>query len=66
MRKRNKHSNIIVAHQLSPLTNHILAQMGEEGQVLRQRLEQFFQERAAVNHPDWHQQLDKEPHKDFN
>ncbi|MFP3868748.1 MAG: hypothetical protein ACLFUU_11410 [Desulfobacteraceae bacterium] len=60
MRKRNKRSSHTVSRQISPLTNCILAQMGEEGKVLRQRLEQFFQARGAVEHPDWEdQQIEK-------
>jgi hypothetical protein len=44
--KRNKRT-VVVAHQrLSPLTEHILSQMAQEGAALRRRLERFYRERA--------------------
>jgi hypothetical protein len=46
MRKRNKKTTIISKLELSGLTEHILAGMGEEGKSLRDRLVRFLEERA--------------------
>jgi hypothetical protein len=46
MRKRNKKTTIISRLELSDLTEHILAGMGEEGKHLRDRLVRFFEERT--------------------
>ena len=45
MRKRNKKTTIISKMELSKLTEHILAGMGEEGKKLRDRLMHFLEER---------------------
>lgn len=49
MRKRNKKTTIISRLELSGLTEHILASMGEEGKHLRDRLVRFFEERTISN-----------------
>ena len=46
MRKRNKKTTIISRLELSGLTEHILAGMGEEGRHLRDRLMRFLEERT--------------------
>jgi hypothetical protein len=46
MRKRNKKTTIISRLELSGLTEHILAGMGEEGKFLRDRLVRFLEERT--------------------
>jgi hypothetical protein len=46
MRKRNKKTTIISKLELSGLTEHILAGMGEEGKNLRDRLVRFLEERT--------------------
>lgn len=47
MRKRNKRTDILAHLELAPLTEHILAQMGQEGANIRERLTVFFRERAC-------------------
>jgi len=47
MRKRNKKTTIISKMELSKLTEHILAGMGEEGKNLRDRLMHFLEERMT-------------------
>jgi len=47
MRKRNKKTTIISSLELSGLTEHILAGMGEEGKNLRDRLMRFLEERTV-------------------
>jgi hypothetical protein len=49
MRKRNKKTTIISRLELSGLTEHILASMGEEGKNLRDRLVRFLEERTVAN-----------------
>lgn len=49
MRKRNKKTTIISKMELSGLTEHILAGMGEEGRHLRERLMRFLEERTVPN-----------------
>lgn len=49
MRKRNKKTTIISKLELSGLTEHILAGMGEEGKHLRERLMRFLEERTITN-----------------
>jgi hypothetical protein len=49
MRKRNKKTTIISKMELSKLTEHILAGMGEEGKNLRDRLMHFLEERVMAH-----------------
>jgi hypothetical protein len=46
MMKRNKRTEIIAHEDLTPLTEQILAQMGEEGADIRKRLKKFYRNRA--------------------
>lgn len=46
MRKRNKKTTIISKLELSGVTEHILAGMGDEGKFLRDRLMRFLEERT--------------------
>lgn len=45
--KRNKRSEVLGQESLSPLTDHILEQMGAEGVTIRERLETFYRERSV-------------------
>ncbi len=44
--KRNKRTEVLAHEDLSPLTERILANMGREGLAIRQRLKNFYRERA--------------------
>ncbi|MCL6621505.1 MAG: hypothetical protein K6T55_05330 [Syntrophobacterales bacterium] len=44
--KRNKRTVILAHEDLNPLTEHILAGMGREGNIIRRRLKNFYRERA--------------------
>ena len=46
--KRNKKTMILAHEELSPLTEHILANMGKEGNLIRKRLKSFYRERASL------------------
>ncbi|MBW1991986.1 MAG: hypothetical protein JRI59_07720 [Deltaproteobacteria bacterium] len=46
--KRNKKTVILAHEDLTPLTEHILAKMGEEGRIIRRRLKAFYRERSSV------------------
>jgi hypothetical protein len=46
MKKRNKRTEIMAPKELAPLTEQILAQMGQEGATIRRRLKIFFQQRV--------------------
>jgi hypothetical protein len=50
MKKRNKRTEIKAHEQLTTLTEHILAQMGEEGRTIRKKLQLFYQRRAGQSH----------------
>lgn len=50
MKKRNKRTEIMAHEDLSPLTEEILARMGQEGAVIRQRLKIFYRSRSPENH----------------
>ncbi len=47
MRKRNKKTTLISRLELTGLTEHILAGMGEEGKDIRDRLLRFLEERTV-------------------
>ncbi len=53
MRKRNKKTKNITHAQISRLTDYILSRMGNEGILLRQRLEQFLEDRAVPPTAGW-------------
>ncbi|MBI4644274.1 MAG: hypothetical protein HY790_04595 [Deltaproteobacteria bacterium] len=44
--KRNKRTMVIAHEDLTPLTEHILTQMGHEGSDIRKRLKLFYRERT--------------------
>jgi len=43
---RNKRTDTKAHEELAPLTEHILTQMGREGDNIRQRLKIFYRQRA--------------------
>lgn len=45
--KRNQRTVAVARKELAPLTERVLAQMGQEGAVIRQRLLLFYQARAG-------------------
>ncbi len=47
--KRNKRTKILAHDSLTPLTEHILAEMGEAGNAIRRRLKRFYQAKALDN-----------------
>jgi hypothetical protein len=49
MKKRNRRTDIMVHLELAPLTEQILAQMGQEGVNIRKRLKVFYRRRAGKN-----------------
>lgn len=49
--KRNKRTIIMAHEELTPLTEHVLAQMGKEGNAIRRRLKSFYRERGLDNQP---------------
>ncbi|MHB9074598.1 MAG: hypothetical protein ACYC6G_13860 [Desulfobaccales bacterium] len=58
MKKRNKRTDILAHIELAPITEQILAQMGQEGADIRRRLTVFYRQRAikdcgrAEKYPD--------------
>ncbi len=46
MKKRNKRTVCMATVDLTPLTEQILAQMGQEGVIIRKRLKTFYRERV--------------------
>jgi hypothetical protein len=57
--KRNKRTETMGHQDLTPLTEHILAQMGDEGADIRIRLKVFYRLRALDNLPVLRKHLDK-------
>lgn len=49
LKKRNKRTDIMAHVELTPLTEHILAQMGQEGDHIRKRLKIFYRRRLDKN-----------------
>jgi hypothetical protein len=47
--KRNKRTMIMAHEELTPLTEHILSQMGNEGSSIRKRLKMFYRERTTTD-----------------
>ena len=45
--KRNKRTMVMAHEDLTPLTEHILTQMGLEGTDIRNRLKNFYRERTT-------------------
>jgi hypothetical protein len=48
---RNKRTEAKAHEELTPLTEHILAQMGVVGSAIRRKLKLFYRERAPHNLP---------------
>ena len=57
--KRNKRTETRGHEDLTPLTEYILAQMGEEGAEIRKRLKKFYRRQALVNLPFFKEHVDK-------
>jgi len=57
--KRNKRTITMGHEDLTPLTEHILAQMGDEGVDIRERLKIFYRRRALKNPLKFREHLDK-------
>ena len=47
--KRNKRTMVMAHEDLTPLTEHILTQMGLEGSSIRNRLKNFYRERTTID-----------------
>lgn len=47
MKKRNKRTDNMAHFDLAPLTEQILAQMGQEGANIRNRLTVYYRQRAS-------------------
>ena len=56
--KRNKRTDILAHEELSPLTEHILAQMGSEGDNIRKRLKKFYRKRNLKNQFPYKERLE--------
>ncbi len=59
--KRNKCTETMGHEDLTPLTEHVLAQMGSEGADIRQRLKKFYRRRVIDKVPYFHENLDESP-----
>jgi hypothetical protein len=57
--KRNKRTVTLGHKDLTPLTEHILAQMGDEGVDIRERLKNFYRGRFLKSLPIGQEHLDK-------
>lgn len=57
--KRNKRTETRGHEDLTPLTEHILAQMGDEGADIRERLKNFYRCRSLNDLPLVQEPLDK-------
>ena len=57
--KRNKRTETMGHEDLTPLTEYILAQMGDEGADIRERLKDFYRLRALNNLSFLREHLDK-------
>lgn len=66
MQKRNKRTLVASDHQISPVTDYILARMGDEGVIIRQRLEHFYQTRTTsesrTGKEDWNSNVIRTSH----
>lgn len=56
--KRNKKTVVLAHEELMPLTEHILANMGKEGTVIRRRLKSFYRERTTPQEPPFESPLE--------
>jgi hypothetical protein len=50
MRKRNKRTEVMAHMELAPMTEHILANMGQEGDHIRKRLKHLYRQRTRQHH----------------
>ena len=57
--KRNKRTETMGHEDLTPLTEYILAQMGDEGADIRIRLKNFYRLRALKKLPFFREHLGK-------
>ena len=57
--KRNKRTITMGHEDLIPLTEHILAQMGDAGVDIRERLKQLYRRRYLKNSPIFKGHLEK-------
>ena len=57
--KRNKRTVTMGYEDLTPLTEHILAQMGDEGANIRERLKKLYRHRCLENLQIFQNHLDK-------
>jgi hypothetical protein len=57
--KRNKRTVIMGHEDLTPLTEHILAQMGDEGVDIRERLKKLYRRRYLENPAIFLEHLDE-------
>ncbi len=57
--KRNKRTVTMGHEDLTPLTEHILAQMGDDGVTIRERLKKLYRRRSLKNPPIFQEHLDK-------
>jgi thermostable 8-oxoguanine DNA glycosylase len=57
--KRNKRTVIMGHEDLTPLTEHILAQMGDEGVDIRERLKKLYRRQYLETPLIFQEQLDK-------
>jgi predicted methyltransferase len=57
--KRNKRTITLGHDDLTPLTEHILAQMGDEGVDIRERLKKFYRRRYLKNPLNFQENLDQ-------
>jgi hypothetical protein len=57
--KRNKRTEIMGHQDLTPLTELILAQLGDEGSEIRKRLKKLYRRRSLDSLPVFRKPLDK-------
>lgn len=57
--KRNKRTETMGHQDLTPLTEYILAKMGDEGAVIRKRLKNLYRRRSLNNLPVFREHPDK-------
>jgi hypothetical protein len=57
--KRNKRTETMGHQDLTPLTEYILAQLGDEGAEIRDRLKIFYRRRSKDNLPWVREPLEK-------
>jgi thermostable 8-oxoguanine DNA glycosylase len=57
--KRNKRTETMGHEDLTPLTEHILAQMCDEGVNIRERLKKLYRRRYIQNPPIFPEHLEK-------